>query len=312
MASFTTDDLLTRVKQLASPPGGQVTFSDAEILNLATESLQTWLAPTIKDVKEGYFQYPLVYIVNTTGNYVIPTRSIGNTVDYVQVINQAGEYFIVAPTPPAAPDAQPLNPAAYSNAIYCTYSIQGNNVVINPAQISYASVVLNYSIRPSDLVAVTAARQIQSVTPTTITLVSTIVPGLATGTAFDIIDQNSPYAFKGIDQTGTVAGNVITMAAVPTGVAAGDWVALAEQSPIAQIPKDFMTVLAYDTAKMLLESIGQPQSAATMEKNAEKLMDRTIKTITPRMSNQPRKMRSFNPFIGNGRWSNNGNRNGFF
>src|SRR5258708_36626539 len=107
-----------------------------------------------------------------------------------------------------------------------------------------------------------------------------------TSVTYDII-SNTPQMFisQGDDLTITlVAGANITFTALPSTVQVGDWVCLAMQSPIPQIPfkPGFQLLLQLSAAKCL-EIHGDTQGFNIAMSQAADMTNYFISVITPRV-----------------------------
>ncbi len=87
-----------------------------------------------------------------------------------------------------------------------------------------------------------------------------------------------------------IAGADITFASLPTDLAVGDWIALAEYSPIPQVPFEFLPVLAQMTVIKALEANGDNEGVGRAKKDLEVLQANAIQLITPRNHGEPKRI----------------------
>ena len=137
---------------------------------------------------------------------------------------------------------------------------------------------------PNTLVLSTACGQITAIVGNVVTVANVPVT-FTTSVTYDII-SNSPQMFisQGDDLTVTlVAGANITFTALPSTVQVGDWVCLAMQSPIPQIPfkPGFQLLLQLSAAKCL-EIHGDTQGFNIAMSQAADMKTYFISVITPR------------------------------
>ncbi len=229
------------------PDASSGSLSSTSLLSFATEELFITLVPMILSVREKYYETYLdtVYTSATT-SIALPARSVGGTLSAVQYLANT-----------AVRPLNPIDPASIANTQGAGspshYYFQNNAIVLYPPPAANASgtVRMRYFQRPSRLEQTSNCAQITAIDLLGVTVTVTAAPSTWTvGTTVDFVPQTAsqatPYA---LDKAITnVATNVITFATLPTGVAVGDWLALAEYTPIPEVPFEFQTVLAQATA----------------------------------------------------------------
>ena len=101
------------------------------------------------------------------------------------------------------------------------------------------------------------------------------------------------------------ATKTLTMtAAIPDGTAVGDWVSLAGDSPIPQIPYEVHNILAQRGAIKVLESLGDASGLQAAADVYTDMVDKFKITVTPRADDSPKRLVSSSPLFGdNGRSS---------
>ena len=106
----------------------------------------------------------------------------------------------------------------------------------------------------------------------------------------DFIRQDGAFDSVAIDQVVQgISGAVITFTSLPEDLEIGDWVALAGETPIPQIPIEFHAVLAQMVAVKCLEALGDDKVAQA----GQKLMlmkDNAFAQIADRVDGQPKKV----------------------
>lgn len=269
----TNDDLIRSVRLRCFTPTSQGTFSDADILMFAQEELHNEIVPTIRNVRAHFFEASSNFSLNgATNGFSIPDRAVGAALSRL--------YWLLAD----GTQGGEVSLGAEGGGSY----LRNNKVYLTPFPYdgSAANLQMVYYLRPGDLVPTTEARKVASFTSTSITLTSNLAT-LTTGGLFDIVDQKSPYVYKLIDQVGTVAGAVLSGLSTTAGVAVGDWVTLAGESPIPQIPYDFHPVLRARAAARLLEATGDRPAMAIALQSALSMEAKLIQSIKPRLDDQP-------------------------
>lgn len=284
---FTTADFLTSVRQRGSIPtttNASNVNNTTNLLSLATEELHIKLLPLLLSVREEFYVYAKDYTVTADqAAYAIPTRTAGATLRDIQWIE--GNNIRSLPRV----DSDFITSTA--SGTVQGYYLQHNDVILYPTPSSTTGTLrLRYYLRPGRLAATTACAQITAVTTTTVTVAS-IPSSWAVGTIVDFIKATPPFHYPSIDQTITaLAGTTITFAAVASTVVVGDWLALAEYSPIPQIPFEFQPVLAQMTVVKALEAIGDREGSAAARKDLEVLQASALALMSPRVSGEAKKV----------------------
>lgn len=289
MASFTTTDFLASVRARGAIPtstNSSNVNNTTNLLAMATEELHIKLLPLIMSAREEFYVAKKEYAVTANqSEYAIPTRASGVVLRDVQLIKGTTIYS--------------LNPID-SELITTTgtgsvegYYLEHNNVVLYPTPGSTSGTLrLRYFIRPSRLAAVTACAQISSIDTTASSVTVSSIPSTwAASTIVDFIKATVPHQNPAIDQSITnVAGTTVTFTSLPTDLAVGDWIALAEYTPIPQIPYEFQPVLAQMTVVKALESIGDREGAKAARDDLELLKMNALMLITPRVQGSVKKV----------------------
>lgn len=270
----TTTKLLTSIKRKAYIPDGQVTFSDADILEIADEEIQSILLPEIISVREEYFTYSEDFTYAASLN--IPYRAIGMQVRDVHIV--CNDTIIS--------DFPMLEIERLANSNIEGFYLKNNNIIINLANTTDKTVRIYYPIRPSKLVPVAEAGQITAINGSVLTCSS--VPSDWTTETLDLIKQDGGHECLAIDLTGTASGSDITLTTTPpSSLRVGDWIALQGESPLIQLPKDYFGVLAQGVAASLMEIRGEAGAAMAVAKY-KALRESALKLLTPRVQGQER------------------------
>jgi hypothetical protein len=293
-ASYTTTDFLSSVRMRGSIPtttNANNVNSTANLLALATEELHLKLVSLIMSVREEFYVANKDYDVTANqASYAIPSRAVGMVLRDVLWIDDSG----------AVTDMQPVDPETISTTNTGEpegYYLEHNNVVLYPTPNATSGTLrLRHFQRPSRLAATSACAQVSAInTGTNTVTVSSLPSSMTTGITVDFVDADAPYNCHAIDQAITgVSGSDVTFSSLPSGLAVGDWIALAEYSPIPQVPHEFQSVLAQMTVVRALRAIGDRDGAAVAEKELNDpdtgVLACCLKLITPRVQGTPKKV----------------------
>jgi len=282
--AFTTADLLAAIERRSFAPSNQSTFSTSEILALADEETQSLILPAILSVREEFFVTQTeVAITANRAAIDIPTRAIGMIVREVQLVNSSGHFRDL-------PRIEPEDVRGSQTGSPSAFYLKGNQIVLYPApSTTQDSLRISFFIAPGNHIETSAAAVVSAINTTTnVVTVSSIPSTWVTGNSFDLISAKGGQEYRGIDLTSTlVSGTDITLPSLPTGLAVGDYVSLAETSPLVQLPPNFRPVLAQAVAARMLQSMNQP-GADDATKQLDRLMQAAIQLITPRVVGEDR------------------------
>lgn len=288
MATYTTADLITSVKnRMMLPDASTGSFSSATILQLATEEMQGAIVTMIMAAREKYYEtYLDQSIIANTAVYAIPSRAIGGVISVAQYI-----YGITIR------ELAVLDPNECVTTVTGTprgFYFQNNSVVLYPTPAQTTGTLrMRYFQRPSTLEQTINCGQITAFDPVAITITVGAAPSAWTsGTIVDFVPQAVPYTPYSLNTALTgVTGNVLSVTALPAGITIGDWVALAEYTPIPEILRELFPVLSQSTVCRILDAAGSDKSPA-----AQAVLQTYIKAaqmqITPRDQYTPKVVRS--------------------
>lgn len=111
---------------------------------------------------------------------------------------------------------------------------------------------------------------------------------------YDLVKGTPGFRNHGTDLEASVASNVLTFAeTLPDNLAVGDFVCLAGETPIAQIPAELHPLLAQEVARELLEAKGDAK-AERAQATADRLQADALEMLTPRASAAPKYVHNFN------------------
>lgn len=304
---YTSDDLIASVKNKALVPTNQATFTTDQILEIANEEIQLGIVPLIKSARASYFvTYHDYDIVSGQIGYNIPSRAVGMTLEDVLIIDQNNgqqQYSIPILQPDQIPDRN--DPYGF-NAGVVGY-IEGNQVKFDPTPSNFAGsrLRLKYTERRNVLVAAVDAGRIVSIDSGNNQVTLANVPNtFNTNVTYDFIRATPGFDNLEIDQTCTgISGTVFTFAELPDGLAIGDYLALAGESPIVQLPVEFHPALAQRIIVRILEALGDSEGVNIARTKLTELQTNALKLITPRVVGEAKKViNPYGPLSGGGRW----------
>lgn len=263
--SYTTTEYLDAVKVRGMIPTTQNTFTTARLLALGDQAIQSYLVPRILKSKQGYYEYDIDTALNSTGVYNISRRAMGG-----KLINAS---LILGTTKEDCDwiDEDNLFETDKSPTGRPSIYLKRNQVILVPPATGHTYFRQTIPLRPGILVATSSAAQIVSINTgtKTLTFTSGTIPSTFTSSlTYDLIQDKPHFDHLAIDQivTSVTSTTMVFQDTLPERLAVGDWVSIAEQSPVVQIPVELQPLLYQKVSNTCLRSHGFNQKADNGEK----------------------------------------------
>jgi hypothetical protein len=256
--SYTVSDLLSQVKLDAFVPTGQSTFEDADILKVASVVIETEILPMILASKGDFYLCSASTVIDADGYCRIPARAVGNAVADVR----------------DSQNQQITDMEVINQKLYFPYH-KGQTVDIR------------YYLRPGKLSEVYSTITAIDTATNTVTCLS-LQTTFAALLKYDFVRSIGGYETLDTEVTCS-AMDTTTMtfsAGLPTDLAVGDYIVLADTSPVPQIPVETFGYLSHLTAIKMYESQGDFEAAAVLDKKTKNLKTAALTLICPRVSKQ--------------------------
>lgn len=292
---YITDTLLPTLRLLPLMPSVQALFDDANLLTIMTFEMTSKIVPLIDNQAEEYFIHidDLPYSTSQTV-YSIPSRALAGKLRSVSFVDPNNNEVRI-PRLRLEDIMSNVNATGLAiNPALWGFYLRNNKVVLylgstTGSSSSFQYLRLRYVRQPNQLVLSTACGEVVSIAGDVVT-VDAIPSTFTTSETYDLI-SNSPQMFDSLLDDATVTAintgtNAITFTTgtVPSDLAAGDWICLANQSPIPQIPYSpgFDLLLQLSAAKCL-EIHGDTQGFNVAMSQAADMKNYFISVITPRV-----------------------------
>jgi hypothetical protein len=248
------------------------------------------IVPLLMSVREEYFiMSEDVSVVSGTQRYRIPERSAGQGIREVLWVNAEG---IAKSMPILTIEDGEASEGGAENGVPYAYRIEWDSIVLSPDVTSSGTMRVMYVVSPGDLISTDDAVQITGITTATNTISASTVPASWTGSeTVDIIRGSAGCEYLALGSTITgINGTDITLSALPTDLQIGDWIALEGESPVPQLPRDLVPLLAHKVVVTVLESMNQRGAADVAEGRYQKLMTSALSMISPRVKGGAKKL----------------------
>jgi len=276
-------------------PSVQNLFTDANLLTIMTFEMSSKITPLIDNQAEEYFVHidDIPYISGAT-TFQIPSRAVAGKLRSVTFVD-ANNNEVRIPRlrledtmSNANATGLTINPALWG------FYIRNDKIVLYLGSTTggtsgFVFLRLRYIRQPNTLVLSTACGEVTNITGNVVT-VDAIPSTFTISETYDLI-SNSPVMFDSLLDDATITAintglNTITFTngTVPSGLQIGDWVCLAGQSPIPQIPYNpgFQLLLQLSAAKCL-EIHGDVQGFNVAMSQAADMKTYFISVLTPRV-----------------------------
>lgn len=284
--AFDTTRLINQINLKGSIPQGR--FTDQEILDVAYDVLISSIAPFVISNREDY------YVMSTTSaitasqsSYPLPSRALGQSLREVKVVR--GNQII---------DIERIDLEEVTSSLEGQpnqFYIENNELILYPTpSVTADTLKVYYFIRPSKLVPTTESAIITAIDTGTNTITVTDAPSSwTTASTFDLIQGRSGFKTISQDLTASaVSTSSITLSSLPSTLAVGDYINLAEETCFPFIPTEAHSLLVHATIAELLESMGDMNGFQVAEARVERMKESLMTLFATRIQGAPKQLTS--------------------
>jgi len=297
-SALTTNKLLASIKRRTLTPISSITFSDDDLIEFLNEEMNIGLVPSIMQVKDEYLVYKdIITIQSGVANYPIPARAIGNKLREVSYSpNGTDEYNMTQ----IELDNKVSNNYLSQGGFYASqFYVQGSEIHLHPSDFSYSGkLFFYYYMRPNFLVKDNSVAVIQSVDRENgIISLKNMPSTYNAGVTYDLVNSDSPNGILGFDITPiSVNTNTKTItidpAQVPKNLKSGDYMPLAGETCVPNIPTELHPVLAQRVALRVLDALGDTQGLANAKAKLDEMESKTSILIDSRVEGSAIKVKN--------------------
>lgn len=309
-----SDDLLTSIKLRAAVPLAQVSFSDQDLLNFASEEIDLKVVPSILSVREEYYvTTERVPLVANQSAYSIPYRAIGGRVRFVYLESTDGTIHPLAQIAMEhLPDYQVSSFSYRQSGFY----LENDKLVLLPpmdnASSATGNLIIKYYMKPNKVVESSRGGQIKSIatnplvaTQTDIEVHDDLPANITASSEVDFIQSKSNHKTKGFDVIVQAIPSkkilTINTSDLPSDLVVGDFVCSAGESVIPQVPSELQVMVAQAVACRVLEAIGDTQGLANATAKLSEMEVKLLAVVDSRVEAPGKKAVNTNSFINNRR-----------
>lgn len=292
--AYLSNDLVTSVKARANVPTSQNTFQTADFLRFADEETRAKLIPLIfKNLEEYYVRtYDYALVANQAG-YLIPTRAIAGKLRDVQLVSITDDQNRI-PVQRLSPEDISIMLSDGFAAAKQGFYLEGNKVILYPKPTSASQYVLrlSYYIRPSSLVDISQCALVTAINTGTNQLTVSSVPStFSISSPVDFVKANPGFECSAIDQMITnIAGSVLTFTALPTDIQVGDYVCLANQTCVVQVPVELQPLLFQYVVIRVLAAQSDTVALKAAMAELRSLEESVMVLISPRVDGKAKRV----------------------
>lgn len=295
MPDFTTTALLASIRRRASVPNASKLGTDnAALLAIATEELWGEVSALLRSIRAGFFRTDYsVALAASTSEYPVPPRAIAGAVGDVLVVGTDGKERSLDSIDPS--DLPELDDDAGEP---WGYYFKDDAVVVFPTPSAAGETLkLPYFRRCGTLVvATTGASGAIGVVSSfdagakTVTLTAAQPTGFTTSQTYDFVSHRPGFKTLDMDlvvtniNVGVPAAPVFTFQdALPSDLAAGNYLCLAQEAPVPQVPPEFHQLLAQAAAvKCLSGPLGDRQALPEAKDELKRIKAELLPPADPR------------------------------
>ncbi len=253
-----------------------------DILQYATDEMRSYITAFLKGIREEFLVSTLDVSV-TNGVVAAPVRAVGAALRTIGwVLSNGNERFL--------PRIEPENAGGLEGATGepSGYMFQGNNVILLPAPTS-GTVRLRYQQRPGQLVSTDACALISSDGPGALD-VDTRPSGWDETLFYDIVSHVPNFTLAAMDLEGEWTSPTVFTPDVTldtADVTINDYMCLAGETCIPQVPPELFDLLAQATAYKIAQAMGS-QRTGNIKSGLDELEKQMTQILSPRSDGSAR------------------------
>jgi hypothetical protein len=282
---YTASFVLASIRRRGWFPTGEDGFTTVDGFALMNEESRVYVTSVLKSCREEYLVNEQDHDVAFTAGQAqvrVPSRCVGSALRSIWILDSSDE---PQPLNRIEPERQHLYPGRGSPV---GYVLRGNTIQLLPAPDAAGTLRLGYLQRLSTVVAEDACGLITAINTLTREVTLSALPSTFTvAETYDLVQGEPPFSALAIDQTVTIAGSVLTFSSVPDDLAVGDYVCLAGETPIVQLPLECHALLAQRVTVKVLEAQGGPRYDAAKASLDEMKAD-VLRLLSPRVTGSTR------------------------
>ncbi len=267
--AITTARLLRGIKRRITVPANQALIDDSGMLELADDVMRDFMVPLIVGTRQNYFVVTDdVAVVESQAAYDIPYRYLARGLRDIKYSFDGTDTGVGNLTQIALEDEHMFATEGQPSGFY----FFGDQFKLVPAPLDDTQYIKLFGeIPPSKLCLTTAAGEITAISvgvSTTVVTVSVLPTTMISGVEIDFVQGKQGNRLLAMDKAITNAsGTQLTFDAddVPDTLVVGDWVSIAQTSPVLMMPDECQPVFESKICDRILYAIGDYDGSAALK-----------------------------------------------
>ncbi len=289
------DDVISSAKARTIFPTSQITLTDTNLLAYLEAIVRLEITSLIDEVNQEFFvRDTFVPLVASTSEYRIPYRALGRSLREIKFYDSSSNRYLDMAMIKLEDAYGLLTNGGNFGAQFSAFYLKGDKIVLVPDVPSSVSATaglkLWYKLIPSYPCTANNAAKVLSVSSPSV-VVDLVPSNLSIGTLVDFIEGTAGCELYSFDKAITnISGTTLTFdpADIPTDLTAGDYISLAQTSPVVNmIPDETQGLIANKLAQLILKSIGDEVGANAINSDIAIQERQMLKMIAPRVTGKP-------------------------
>lgn len=299
---LTGDKMVESVRNRTMTPDDTSIFTDDQILDIIDEEMSAQVLDKLITLHGENLTVSVDIPRNDKGSYDIPYRAVGNKLRDVSLVSGSTVFELSQVSIGELPD---YSYGEDANSYLDKFYVENNKVkMIQPSR-QYDFIRVKYYLSPSYLTKTNKAGTISSIVidqnANTVTLsLSSVGKNFTSTDKYDLVGYQAPNKIKAMDlnptslttgTTGIIVFSYSDISDVVDDLQVGDYVTLAQETPVPNIPTEMHPLLAQAAAVQLLEALGDSEAMANAEKRMMKMSASIQELIDDRVELAPKKIK---------------------
>lgn len=316
------DQMIESVRNRTMTPDDTSIFTDDQILDILDEEMNMQVLDKLQKLHGDNLTVTVDLDRNDDGEYEIPYRALGNKLRDISLLNGNVLYELAQVSIGELPD---YTYGEDANSHLDKFYVENNKIKLIQNSRNYSKLRVRYYLRPNVLTKKNKAGTISEIVADkvadTLTLsLSSVGRNFNESSLYDIVAFRSPNNIKAFDiapisltiseNVGSIVLRLSDLKGLEKDIRKGDFLTLAEETPVPNIPTEMHPLLAQAAAVQLLEALGDTEAFNTAEKRLDKMTQASQELIDSRVELAPKKIKprhstlsgSIGPRRGKGRY----------
>lgn len=278
---YLSDFLVESVKRRTRMPISQATLDTWDVLRIADEQIQSYVAPLMISEGEDYLTAGFDTPITASASYPLPARAMKD---------REVQFLAAGATTPV--DVPRIAIESLPYAAWGFYFLGNTLKLVNPGQFVGYTIRRTVYLRPSKLIEAAAAGVLASLDRNTgaITLAEAAPDELAATESVDLIRGTAPFEVVALDVPASVSGSVVTVdpSEIPAGWGSpGDFICRPQECPGVQVHPDLFSLVAQAVAVAILDGNGDDAAYARADRELQKLDKAARDLLAQRVEGEP-------------------------